>query len=102
MTLGESISQRERIRLIRSARPWFRNEQAWPPHTAQLQLAAMDGRNPGLRPYVELREELLKIWARSNQSREQLLPQLQDWCRRAELSDSKAIEAFSLRVRQYT
>jgi stearoyl-CoA desaturase (delta-9 desaturase) len=98
----ESISRRERIRLIRSARSWFRNERAWSYRTSQPQSAAIDGRNPDLRPYVELREELLAIWERSNLSREQLLLQLQDWCRRAELSGSKAIQAFSLRLRQYT
>ena len=102
MARRESISRREKIRLIRSARSWFRNEQAWPHRNAQLQLAAIDGCNPGLRPYIELREELLAIWERSNKSREQLLLQLQEWCRRAELSGSKAIEAFSLRLRQYT
>ncbi|SDG20961.1 DesA family fatty acid desaturase [Paraburkholderia phenazinium] len=54
-----------------------------------------------LHIYVELREELVAMWERSNVSREQLLLQLQDWCRRAELSGIDAIEEFSLRLRQY-
>jgi stearoyl-CoA desaturase (delta-9 desaturase) len=54
-----------------------------------------------LHIYVELREELAAMWERSNLSREQLLLQLQDWCCRAELSGIDALEAFSLRLRQY-
>ena len=95
------ITRREKARLIRSARAWLRGEHAWPGSSSQLKSAGLDGRNPDLRPYVELREELLAIWERSNLSREQLLLQLQDWCRRAEVSDSKTLEAFSLRLRQY-
>jgi stearoyl-CoA desaturase (delta-9 desaturase) len=54
-----------------------------------------------LRICVELRAELAAMWERSNVSREQLLLQLQDWCCRAELSGIDALEAFSLRLRQY-
>jgi stearoyl-CoA desaturase (delta-9 desaturase) len=41
------------------------------------------------------------MWERSDVSREQLLLQLQDWCRRAELSGIDVLEEFSLRLRQY-
>jgi stearoyl-CoA desaturase (delta-9 desaturase) len=54
-----------------------------------------------LRIYDELREELVAMWERSNVSREQLLLQLQDWCRRAELSGIDALEEFAVRLRQY-
>jgi stearoyl-CoA desaturase (delta-9 desaturase) len=54
-----------------------------------------------LHIYVELREELVAMWERSDVSREQLLLQLQDWCRRAELSGIDVLEEFSLRLRQY-
>ncbi|CAB3772294.1 DesA family fatty acid desaturase [Paraburkholderia humisilvae] len=97
----ECITRREKARLIRSARAWLRGEHAWPGSSPQLKSAGLDGRNPGLRPYVELRDELLAMWERSNLSREQLLLQLQDWCRRAEVSGSKTLEAFSLRLRQH-
>ena len=54
-----------------------------------------------LHIYAELREELMAMWERSNVSREQLLLQLQNWCRRAELSGIDALEEFALRLRQY-
>jgi stearoyl-CoA desaturase (delta-9 desaturase) len=50
---------------------------------------------------VELREELMAMWDRSNVPCEQLLLQLQDWCRRAELSGIDAFAEFSFRPREY-
>lgn len=101
MEQWEHINRREKIRLIRSARPWFRCEQVGQHNSGHLQLTGINEHNPGLRPYVELREELEAIWERSNTSREQLLLQLQDWCVHVELSGINALEAFSLRLRQY-
>jgi len=57
--------------------------------------------NPKLRTCLEFRTDLSSIWERSNASREQLLFQLQDWWCRAEQSGIKALEEFSLRLRQY-
>jgi len=48
-----------------------------------------------------LRQELCAIWARSNASREQLVKQLEDWCRRAEASGIAALQEFSRNLRCY-
>ena len=48
-----------------------------------------------------MREELMQIWARSSASRDQLVRQLEDWCRRAEASGIEALEQFSRRLRCY-
>ena len=48
-----------------------------------------------------MREELTQIWARSTASRDQLVRQLEDWCRRAEASGIEALEQFSRRLRCY-
>ena len=50
---------------------------------------------------VAMREELVALWERSSASKEQLLRQLQDWCRRAEASGVQALADFSLRLRSY-
>jgi stearoyl-CoA desaturase (delta-9 desaturase) len=50
---------------------------------------------------LAMRDELTAIWARSSASREQLLKQLQDWCRRAEASGVAPLIAFSQRLRSY-
>jgi stearoyl-CoA desaturase (Delta-9 desaturase) len=48
-----------------------------------------------------LRQELAAIWQRSSATKEQLVHDLEDWCRRAESSGIEALEKFSLRLRCY-
>jgi len=48
-----------------------------------------------------MRSELAALWERSNASREQLVGELQDWCRRAETSGIRQLEQLSLRLRRY-
>jgi stearoyl-CoA desaturase (Delta-9 desaturase) len=50
---------------------------------------------------LAMRQELAAIWERSSASKEQLLRQLQDWCRRAEASGVAPLVAFSERLRSY-
>jgi stearoyl-CoA desaturase (delta-9 desaturase) len=54
-----------------------------------------------LQVAVTMREELIALWERSNASKEQLLRQLQDWCRRAETSGIAPLVDFSRRLRSY-
>ena len=48
-----------------------------------------------------MRDELAALWARSTTSKEQLVHQLEDWCRRAEASGIDALQSFSRRLRCY-
>jgi stearoyl-CoA desaturase (delta-9 desaturase) len=48
-----------------------------------------------------MRQELATLWARSTASKEQLLHQLEDWCRRAELSGIAPLQQFSRTLRAY-
>ena len=50
---------------------------------------------------LAMRHELSALWERSSASKEQLLRQLQDWCRRAEASGVAPLVAFSERLRSY-
>jgi stearoyl-CoA desaturase (delta-9 desaturase) len=54
-----------------------------------------------LSTVVTMRDELHALWARSSASKEQLLRQLQDWCRRAESSGIAPLVDFSHRLRSY-
>ena len=54
-----------------------------------------------LHTHVSMRQELNALWERSTASKEQLLRQLQDWCRRAEASGVAPLVAFSERLRSY-
>ncbi len=48
-----------------------------------------------------MRDELAALWERSAASKEQLVHQLEDWCRRAEASGIEALQSFSKRLRCY-
>src|SRR3954470_21402370 len=50
---------------------------------------------------LAMRYELAALWERSNASKEQLVRQLQDWCRRAEASGLAPLADFSQRLRSY-
>ena len=50
---------------------------------------------------LAMRHELAALWERSSASKEQLLRQLQDWCRRAEASGIAPLVDFSHRLRCY-
>jgi len=50
---------------------------------------------------LAMRQELVSLWERSNASKEQLVRQLQDWCRRAETSGIPPLVDFSQRLRSY-
>lgn len=54
-----------------------------------------------LQTVYELKHELANIWARSAATQEQLLKNLEDWCRRAEASGIQALQEFSYRLRCY-
>jgi len=54
-----------------------------------------------LATVIAMRYELAALWERSHASKEQLLRQLQDWCRRAEASGVAPLVDFSARLRSY-
>lgn len=57
--------------------------------------------SPTLLAAYTLRQELAAIWARSTESTEHLVKQLEDWCHRAENSGIEALQKFSQRLRCY-
>ena len=54
-----------------------------------------------LKQLYQMRQELAALWGRSSANREQLVFQLQDWCRKAEESGIEALSQFSLKLRSY-
>ncbi|MDR4517987.1 MAG: fatty acid desaturase [Nitrosomonas sp.] len=48
-----------------------------------------------------MREELISIWQRSTASKDELVKQLEDWCKRAEESGIEVLRSFSQRLRCY-
>lgn len=65
------------------------------------QLKELFAHSKALKTMHEMRVELNLIWDRSNDTREQLVQKLQDWCKRAEESGIQALQDFAFRLRRY-
>jgi len=86
---------------LAAAKRWLHLEAARVPETARVHLSEALAHSRALRTLYEMREELAKIWERSNLNTEQLLAHLQAWCAKAESSGVEALVAMSRRIRSY-
>jgi stearoyl-CoA desaturase (delta-9 desaturase) len=89
-------------KLLKGLKRWLNRDETQLRGEERARLVAALARSEKLSTVYTMRSELVALWERSNASREQLLKQLQDWCRRAEASGIRQLEDFSLRLRCYT
>ena len=86
---------------VRTARRWLHKDVAkLSPDRREVVQGAL-AESPTLRKVHQMRDELASIWERSSASSEQLMVQLQDWCKRAEESGVRTLQDFSVRLRSY-
>jgi stearoyl-CoA desaturase (delta-9 desaturase) len=81
------------------AQRWLHRDEDKIPHDVKPQLEQALQGSPGLAMLVAMREELRQLWTRTNVSAEQLLADLQAWCRKAEESGIVALQQFSLKLK---
>jgi len=93
--LGDNIPKRKQV--LR----WLNLDKADLKMEEQASLARVLAGSERLKQVYQMRQELAAIWGRSSASREQLVFQLQDWCRKAEESGIEALSQFSLKLRSY-
>jgi stearoyl-CoA desaturase (delta-9 desaturase) len=86
---------------IATLRRWLHLEPADMKEAERAELDRVLTKSERLQTVFRMRQELTAIWGRSTASREQLLEQLQAWCRRAEESGIPSLRDFSLRLRSY-
>ena len=84
---------------LKLARRWLPRDDDKIPQGVKPQLDGALQDSPTLAQLVAMREELRAIWTRTNVSREQLVADLQAWCRRAEDSGIAMLREFSLKLR---
>lgn len=98
---GADVATASELARVRTARRWLHKDVAKlsPDRRDAVEGALAD--SPMLTKVHTMRAELTSIWERSSASSEQLLVQLQDWCKRAEESGVRALQDFSLRLRSY-
>jgi stearoyl-CoA desaturase (delta-9 desaturase) len=84
---------------MRLAKRWLHRDDDKIPHGVKSQMANAMAQSPALAKLVAMREELRQLWTRTNVSAEQLVADLQAWCKRAEESGIAALHEFSLKLR---
>lgn len=84
---------------MRLAQRWLHRDADMIPASVRQQLQQVLAHTPTLDQLVTMREELRQLWTRTNVSAEQLVADLQDWCRRAEASGIVALREFSVQLR---
>ncbi len=88
-----------RIGALKLARRWLHRDAEKIPTEVKPQLARAVNDSPRLAKLLSMREELRQLWTRTNVSAEQLVVELQAWCRKAEASGIVALEEFSRKLR---
>lgn len=86
---------------LAAVKRWLHLDSARVPEPARANLREALAQSKALHTLYEMREELAKIWERSNLNAEQLLAHLQAWCAKAEASGVEPLVLMSRRIRSY-
>jgi stearoyl-CoA desaturase (delta-9 desaturase) len=88
-------------RAVQQLGDWLKHDEKLLGDRDRAGLSQLLTRSRALQTMYAMRRDLIALWARSAAPREQLVGQLQDWCRRAEASGIRALAEFSQRLRSY-
>jgi stearoyl-CoA desaturase (delta-9 desaturase) len=95
-------SEPSEIPSMRRLKRWLAGDRTTNlPEGERATLALALEKSKALQTVYTMRQELDALWARSTESREQLLARLQDWCRRAETSGIPPLAQFSVQLKRY-
>jgi stearoyl-CoA desaturase (Delta-9 desaturase) len=86
---------------LKRIRQWLYVDATILSEQEKLKLGLVIQTSPKLNTAYTLREELVAIWHRSTATKEQMVKDLEEWCRRAETSGIEALQQFSRRLRYY-
>ena len=81
------------------AQRWIHRDADKIPDGVRDRVALVCAQNAVLAKLVAMREELRSLWTRTNVSADQLVADLQVWCKKAEDSGIAALEDFALKLR---
>ncbi len=86
---------------LQSVKRWLHLDAKLVPAKEKAELEEVLKTSKILDTVYMMRQELVMLWQRSTATKEQLLSQLEDWCRRAERSGIAPLREFSLTLRRY-
>jgi stearoyl-CoA desaturase (delta-9 desaturase) len=96
---NEGAADCAKLANMRRARRWLHRDEDKIPSSAKAEVALAVQHSPVIAKLIAMREELRQLWTRSNVSAEQLVADLQAWCRKAEESGIAALQEFALKLR---
>ncbi len=96
---AEGVASSAKLADMRLARRWLHRDEDKIPSHLKAQVASARDHSPSLSKLVAMREELRQLWTRTNVSAEQLVADLQAWCKKAEESGIAALQEFALKLR---
>jgi stearoyl-CoA desaturase (Delta-9 desaturase) len=96
---AEGSHSAARLKDMHLANLWLHRDDDKIPSGVKAQVANACAQSPGLQKLVAMREELRQLWTRTNVSAEQLVIDLQAWCKKAEESGIAALQDFSMKLR---
>lgn len=96
---AEGVANHHKLADMRIARRWLHRDAEKIPSHLKAQVDSARGHSPALDKLVAMREELRQLWTRTNVSVEQLVADLQAWCKKAEESGIAALQEFALKLR---
>ena len=91
----------QEARALRTIKPWLNRDDKMLHDLQRARLAEVLPKAGALQTMYTMRHQLAALWGRSTATSEQLVKQLQDWCRRAEASGIAPLAEFSQRLRSY-
>jgi stearoyl-CoA desaturase (Delta-9 desaturase) len=89
----------KRVAAMEAAQRWLHRDAEKIPASVKPELASVVDQTASLAKLVSMREELRGLWTRTNVSAEQLVVDLQAWCKKAEDSGIAALQEFAMRLR---
>ena len=84
---------------LRLVKRWLHRDEDKIPTSMRAHVALAIEHSPLLAKLIAMREELRQLWTRTNVSAEQLVADLQAWCKKAEESGIAALQEFALKLR---
>jgi stearoyl-CoA desaturase (Delta-9 desaturase) len=96
---AEGSPSAAKLENMRLANRWLHRDADKIPLAVKARVAQAVEHSPGLAKLVAMREELRQLWTRTNVSAEQLVADLQSWCKSAEESGIATLQEFSLKLR---
>jgi stearoyl-CoA desaturase (Delta-9 desaturase) len=98
---SEKLAGIKDFKALERVKHWLQRDAAALPESERANLTLALTSSKVLATIYSMRQELAAVWGRSTASKEQLVRQLEDWCRRAEESGIVALQQFSRQLRSY-